>query len=186
MLLIYQAFSSKQVFWRVLSVWKLKVMSLPVLSDNLARARRMYSAAELWFTFGLKFLALSCLFLVCCCCFYQIAVQSKRSVAKTRSLIGYKSLQTSKMGTKAKQHILGSSSLNVHNPCLFFVQNNLAEYLMRGLKMIGILLNVIHGQVKKSLQNHTTKTFNGIHNHCTLLTTVQPHESPRGNKPTIC
>ena len=48
--------------------------------------------------------------------------------------------------------------------------------------MMGMLLNVIHDQVKKSLQNHTTKTFNGIHNHCTLLTTVKP-ESPRGNKP---
>ena len=53
MLLIYQAFSSEQVFWRVLSVWKLEVMSLPVLSDNLTRTRRNYSVAELWFTVGL-------------------------------------------------------------------------------------------------------------------------------------
>ena len=58
MLLIYQAFSSEQVFWRVLSVWKLEVMSLPVLSDNLTRTRRNYSVAELWFTVGLKFIAL--------------------------------------------------------------------------------------------------------------------------------
>ena len=58
MLLIYQAFSLEQVFWRVLSVWKLEVMSLPVLSDNLTRTRRNYSVAELWFTVGLKFIAL--------------------------------------------------------------------------------------------------------------------------------
>ena len=59
MLLIYQAFSSEQVLWRVLSVSKLEVMSQPVLSDNLTRARRKYSVAELWFILvGLKFIAL--------------------------------------------------------------------------------------------------------------------------------
>ena len=36
--------------------------------------------------------------------------------------------------------------------------------------MIGMLLNVVHDQVKKNLQNHITKKFNGIHNHFTLLT----------------
>lgn len=58
MLLIDQAFPSEQVFWRVLSVWKLEVTSLPVLSDNLTRARRKYSVAQLLFTVGLKFIAL--------------------------------------------------------------------------------------------------------------------------------
>ena len=139
MLLIYQAFSSEQVLWRVLSVWKLEVTSLPVLSDNLTRTRRKYgvfshdltaailvsqnnetaamlvaqtsplgvelfSYAKLsfvpinlhicwprewkhsimWLSFDLQsvcnLLLWSCLFLVCCCCFYQIVLQLKRSI----------------------------------------------------------------------------------------------------------
>ena len=42
--------------------------------------------------------------------------------------------------------------------------------LVSKFKMIGMLLNVVHGQVQKSKQKHITKESNGFHNHSTLVT----------------
>ena len=36
--------------------------------------------------------------------------------------------------------------------------------------MIGMLLNVVHGEVQKSKQKHITKESNRFHNHSTLIT----------------
>ena len=36
--------------------------------------------------------------------------------------------------------------------------------------MIGMLLNVVNGQVQKSKQNHITKESNAFHNNSTLIT----------------
>ena len=41
--------------------------------------------------------------------------------------------------------------------------------LVSKCKMIGMLLNVVHGQVRKSEQKHITKEYNGFHNRSTLL-----------------
>ena len=42
--------------------------------------------------------------------------------------------------------------------------------LVSKFKMIGMLLNVVNGQVEKSKQNHITKESNAFHNHSTLIT----------------
>ena len=42
--------------------------------------------------------------------------------------------------------------------------------LVSKFKMIGMLLNVVHCQVRKSEQKHITKEYNGFHTHCTLIT----------------
>ena len=39
--------------------------------------------------------------------------------------------------------------------------------LVSKFEMIGILLNVVRGQVQKSKQKHATKESNGFHNHST-------------------
>ena len=36
--------------------------------------------------------------------------------------------------------------------------------------MIGMLLNIVHGQVQKSKQKHITKESNRFHNHSPLIT----------------
>ena len=41
--------------------------------------------------------------------------------------------------------------------------------LVSKCKMIGMLLNVVHGQIRKSEQKHITKEYNGFHNRSTLL-----------------
>ena len=45
--------------------------------------------------------------------------------------------------------------------------------LVSNFKMIGMLLNVVHGQVQKSQQKSITKETNGFHNQFTLITLVQ-------------
>ena len=44
--------------------------------------------------------------------------------------------------------------------------------LVSKFKMMGMLLNVVHGQVRKSEQKHIKKEYNGFHNHSTLITMV--------------
>ena len=44
--------------------------------------------------------------------------------------------------------------------------------LVGKFEMIGMLLNVLHGQVQKSYQKYITKESNGFHNHSTLITMV--------------
>ena len=38
--------------------------------------------------------------------------------------------------------------------------------------MVGMLLNVVHGKVRKSEQIHITKESNGFHNNSTLITVL--------------
>ena len=45
--------------------------------------------------------------------------------------------------------------------------------LVYKFEMIGILLNVVHGQVQKSKQKHITKESNVFHNNSTLITMVR-------------
>ena len=45
--------------------------------------------------------------------------------------------------------------------------------LVSNFKMIGMLLNVVHGQVQKSWQKHTTKESKGFHNHSTLISILE-------------
>ena len=48
--------------------------------------------------------------------------------------------------------------------------------LLSKIKMIGMLLNIVHGQVQKSYQlQDITKESNGFHNHSTLIT-IWPRE----------
>ena len=44
--------------------------------------------------------------------------------------------------------------------------------LVNKFKMIGMLLNVVHGQVQKSEQKHITKESNGFHNHSMIKMNV--------------
>ena len=41
--------------------------------------------------------------------------------------------------------------------------------LVSKFKMIGMLLNVVHGQVQKSYEKYTTKKSVGLHKHSTFL-----------------
>ena len=50
--------------------------------------------------------------------------------------------------------------------------------LVSKFKMIGMLLNVVNGQVQKSKQNHITKESNAFHNHSTLITMCRDHKCP--------
>ena len=55
--------------------------------------------------------------------------------------------------------------------------------LVSKFKMIGMLLNVVNGQVQKSKQNHITKESNAFHNHSTLITMCRDHKmSSAGHK----
>ena len=45
--------------------------------------------------------------------------------------------------------------------------------LVSKFKMIGMLLNVVHGQFQKSYQKRITKESNGFPNHSTLITMVK-------------
>ena len=42
--------------------------------------------------------------------------------------------------------------------------------LVSKCKMIGMLLNVVHGQVRKSERKHITKEYDEFHNRSTLIT----------------
>ena len=53
--------------------------------------------------------------------------------------------------------------------------------LVSKFKMIGMLLNFVHGQVQKSQQKHITKEFNGFHNHSTLITMFSASHFRTGN-----
>ena len=44
--------------------------------------------------------------------------------------------------------------------------------LVSKFKMIGMLLNIVHGQVQKKLTKTITKKSVGLRNHSTLLTMV--------------
>ena len=44
--------------------------------------------------------------------------------------------------------------------------------LVNNFKLIGMLLNVVHGQVQKIQQKPITKEPKGFHNHSTLITMV--------------
>ena len=124
-------------------------MSL-LLLDNFTEARRMYSMAEFCFTVSLKFIAL--ILSVPWLLLLLLSNLSNRCATKEKSrLICYKNGQTSKMGTNLKwTSLFWEQPERAQSLVSFLFRITWLNKLMRGLKIIGMLLNVVHGQVKKT------------------------------------